>query len=261
MNGAGTPAPCPPETSCGPTIFAPPGRLPTPLPGLDLASLTRLLTQLPAVAVQSSPYHGPPYRAVPVFGLFRNVVNVPLAFDAAANAGGVALANAEALGLLSPAPAPLPIVTPTVVGGLVQLQPVAGDMVVTAPTPGLLTPDNEAGVLTSLRVSAGTWEQLRALRVSVFESGRAIVSDLDPSVAAEVPAAWSIYLELKARQVLTVSVKNLDPRSAVLVEVALSGWRWPIYSPTDSATAALQRQDPGLPEGWQGRPPCAPRCP
>lgn len=243
--GGFAPLPCPPPACppqgapgpCGPTIFSPAGPVTDGRPlervELDAPALTRLLTQLPPLTVNLGPYTQPIFRALPLSLRYRGVIQQ--LSDAAAAAGGAALAAAESLGF---GPDAQPILVPSAApGDVVGLATHALDV-------------NRVGVLRAMTISATSWEGLRAIRVILRASGRQLTEERDYSVTGRMPVEVPIYAELPARSRLEVLVRNLDPQSSHLVEVALDGWTWPVVTPDDSEQAALLRQDPSLAEKW-----------
>jgi hypothetical protein len=212
---------------------------------LDPAHTQQLISQIPSLGtIALDPYQGPTFRATPFFVRMRVVINVPVAVDPVANAGGIALGAADEANLTGTSTL---VRTAAAVGQSIQ----AGFVDV---------PQGVAGVFTAMRVGSESEAGLRALGVAIQESGRILLDDQRATGnneggdlangAGGPPVNIPIFIVIRPRQRITIFGANFDAHSAHILDIALEGRIWPVKAPDDSAQSAIPAPDQTAPKPW-----------
>jgi hypothetical protein len=215
-----------------------PGGYP-PFPQFDdcMVGLRALLeeTLLNAVA---APHHEPPFNARSVEQTVRAVINVPAAFDAAANAAGIALAAAEGV-----------IVTVPVLTPALAVPPFGAVQVLALTTPGgHVTVYRKVGVLVQN-------SRPEAARVEVVATGPNASPDAPTNLSSGIlpNERRPILAIVPENRELLVRVENLDTASPILVTVVVEGWTLPVTRFTDDLRGLYPRMGFGrnaCPPSW-----------
>jgi hypothetical protein len=179
----------------------------------------------------SAPHHEPPFNARSVIRTFRAVINVPAAFDAAANAAGIALAAAEGVIVA------VPLLTPTV-----AVPPFGAVQVASITTPpGHATVWRRGGILVAnSRPEAGRFELTASGGPNTSPDGPTNLSS--SSLTSEREDVLVIVPENRA---LMLRVENLDTASPILVTITVSGWTLPFTGYTDDVRGLYPRRGYG----------------
>ena len=186
-----------------------------------------------------SPHIHPPFASRYLCFLGRSVINVPAAFDPAANAGGIALTNAEAT-FSGQVPDPL-----TNTGQTDQVQLFTPTNAAPAFDAQLVfefnTPQGYVVVFNSWGITVVN-SRPDAARVTVEVGG-------GPNTGVEAPHPFMsgaprelhqpTLVILPENKRLGVKVQNLDTGSALLVQFGICGWQIPVRRYMQSLASML----------------------
>jgi hypothetical protein len=176
-----------------------------------LESLSRMLESTLAIS-DLAPHIHPPFGSRSFFGIRRAVINVPAAFDAAANAAGIALAAANGI-------APGSILTPTTVA------PPFGPVLFS----NHQTPPGFAAIFKSWGMTVEN---------SFPAAARMTIENQGPNTGSAAPSgitSGAAYTDHQPTMVIVPDnrrldffVENLDTGSPILVTFSIYGWQIPI---------------------------------